>query len=88
LSNYRTLSSINGTVKFNCPSVERGTAFENIELKVKDGRVVRGTCNNNAALNSILDTGGGEIFIDGECIRKNGFFIARELSDLNPAPEK
>jgi aminopeptidase len=31
------------------------------------------------------DWGGGEIWFDGELIRKNGLFIAKDLTGLNPA---
>jgi len=29
--------------------------------------------------------GGGEVWFDGELIRKNGLFVTKELKGLNPA---
>jgi len=144
-------NSINGTIRFNTPTLYSGTKFENVALEFKNGKVVGATSNNTKRLNEILDTdpgarytgefslgfnpfilnpmcdilfdekiagslhltpgqaykdcdngnrsavhwdmvliqrpewGGGEIWFDGELIRKNGLFVTKDLKGLNPA---
>jgi aminopeptidase len=142
--------SVEGTIRFNTPTLYRGTAFENISLGFKDGRIVKASASDSQALNDILDTdegaryigefaigfnpfittpmldilfdekiagsfhftpgqayevadngnrssvhwdmvmmqtpefGGGEIYFDGELVRKDGRFVVPELLNLNP----
>jgi aminopeptidase len=148
-----TLKSSNGVIQFNTPTLYSGTKFEGIRLELKDGKVVKATCQggNEKRLNEILDTdpgaryigefslgfnpwienpmcdilfdekiagslhytpgqayedvgngnksavhwdmvliqreqwGGGEVWFDGELIRKDGIFLPKDLLALNPA---
>lgn len=142
--------SVNGTIRYNTPSLYQGTIFDGIEFELKDGKIVRATCTNEPEkLNRILDSdegaryigewsigcnnrirkpmldtlfdekiggslhftpgnayeecdngnrscvhwdlvliqtpeyGGGEIYFDGELIRKNGRFVTDDLQGLN-----
>ena len=142
--------SVNGTISFNTPSEEQGFTYENIVFKVKDGKIVKATANNEDRINQLLDTddsaryfgefalgvnpyilhpmkdtlfdekiagsfhltpgasyedafngnksaihwdlvmiqrpeyGGGEIYFDGQLVRKDGMFVLPELDCLNP----
>jgi aminopeptidase len=144
-------NSVNGTIRFNTPTLYSGTKFENVELELRDGRIVKATSSNTKRLNEILDTdagaryigefslgfnphilspmcdtlfdekiagslhftpgqayeiadngnrsavhwdmvliqrpewGGGEVWFDGELIRKDGLFLTKDLKPLNPA---
>ena len=51
--------SVEGQIHFNSPSIYRGTPFDNIRLTFKEGKVVEFDCNNNEALESILDSDEG-----------------------------
>ena len=139
-----------GVITFNCPTLFQGTAFDNIRLRLENGRIVEATANNTLKLNQILDTdegaryigefsfglnphihqpmrdilfdekicgsfhftpgnayatafngnrsaihwdlvaiqtpayGGGEIWLDGRLVRKDGRFVLPELAGLNP----
>ena len=142
--------SVNGTIRYNAPSLYQGTVFDGIEFELKDGKIVRATCNNEPEkLNQILDSdegaryigewsigcnnrvkrpmldtlfdekiggsihftpgnaydecdngnrsrvhwdlvliqtpayGGGEIYFDGELVRKDGRFLPKDLQGLN-----
>jgi aminopeptidase len=143
-------NSVNGTIRFNTPTIYAGTKFENIRLEFKDGRIINATGSNEKRLNEILDTdagaryvgefslgfnpyiqqpmcdilfdekiagslhftpgqayedcdngnrsavhwdmvliqrpewGGGEVWFDGELIRKDGKFVPKDLQALNP----
>lgn len=147
-----TLKSSNGVITFNTPTIYAGTKFEGISLELKNGRVVKASCQGGAVkkLNEILDMdpgaraigefslgfnpyilnpmcdilfdekiagslhytpgqayddpgngnksavhwdmvliqrpewGGGEVWFDGELIRKDGSFVPKDLQPLNP----
>ena len=142
--------SVNGTIRYNVPSIENGFRFEDVTLTFKDGKIVNATANDTAKANAIFDTdegaryvgefsfglnpaidraigdilfyekisgsihftpgacyddapngnvsavhwdlvqvhtpayGGGEIYMDGVMIRKDGRFVVPELDGLNP----
>ena len=56
-------NSVNGVVSYNAPTIYQGTAFDNIRLEFKDGKVVNATANNTQRLNEILDSDAGARFI-------------------------
>jgi aminopeptidase len=143
--------SVQGTLRYNAPTVYQGTAFDDVTLTFKDGKIVDATSSNTRRLNEILDSdegaryigefaigfnpeimkpmrdilfdekiagsfhftpgqayqgitdngnrsqvhwdlvciqrpeyGGGEIYFDGELLRKDGLFIPEDLHPLNP----
>ena len=51
--------SVQGHVTFNAPTIYQGTAFDNIRLEFKDGKIVKATGSNTARLNEILDSDEG-----------------------------
>jgi aminopeptidase len=141
--------SVEGHVTFNAPSIYQGTAFDNVRLEFKRGKIVEASSNETQKLNRILDSdpgaryigefslgfnprvfqpmrdilfdekiagsfhftpgqayeeadngnrsqvhwdmvsiqrpeyGGGEIYLDGKLIRKNGQFLPKQLHSLN-----
>ncbi|NLD20283.1 MAG: aminopeptidase [Clostridiales bacterium] len=48
--------SMNGTISYNTPSEEQGFTYENIVFKVKDGKIIKASANNEARINELLDT--------------------------------
>lgn len=142
--------SVQGTIRYNAPSLYHGTVFEGVEFTFERGKIVSATCRNSPEkLNKILDSdagaryigewsigcnnkvkkpmldilfdekiggsihftpgqayeecdngnrsvvhwdlvliqtpefGGGEIWFDGELIRKDGRFVVPDLQGLN-----
>jgi aminopeptidase len=141
--------SVQGHVSFNAPSIYQSTAFDNIRLDFRDGKIVEATSNQPEKLNAVLDSdpgaryigefslgcnphimhpmrdilfdekiagsfhftpgqayqeadngnrsqvhwdmvsiqrkdyGGGEIYFDGELVRRNGEFLPKALRSLN-----
>lgn len=55
--------SVEGVIQYNAPTVYLGTAFDNIRLVFKRGRIVEATANNTKRLNEILDTDAGARYI-------------------------
>lgn len=142
--------SVNGVIRYNAPSIERGVKHENVTLTFENGKIVKADGNYPALLEEIFNTdegaryvgefalgvnpyitnpmgdilfdekiagsihftpgscyddayngnesalhwdlvliqtpeyGGGEIYFDGELIRKNGRFVVEDLLCLNP----
>jgi aminopeptidase len=143
-------TSVNGVIRFNCPTIYRGTTHQDVRLVFKDGKIVEATSTATKKLNEVLDSdagsryvgefaigfnphctkpmkdilfdekiagsihftpgscydeasngnksdihwdlvmrqdpesGGGEIWFDDVCIRRDGRFIVDELDGLNP----
>jgi aminopeptidase len=55
--------SVEGVIQYNAPTVYLGTAFDNIRLVFKKGKIVEATANNTKRLNEILDTDAGARYI-------------------------
>jgi len=55
--------SVEGHITYNAPTVYLGTAFDQVRLGFKAGRIVEATANNTKRLNEILDTDAGSRFI-------------------------
>ncbi len=143
--------SVEGTIRFNTPTLHHGVTYENVALEFRQGRIERATASGNVdRLNQVLDSdegaryvgefslgfnpyvlepmkdtlfdekiagslhltpgmayeeadngnrsevhwdmvliqrpehGGGEVWFDDRCIRKDGLFVVPELEGLNP----
>lgn len=49
----------NGVIRYNIPSSYQGYVFQDVELTLKDGIIVKAVSNNTELMNKILDTDGG-----------------------------
>ena len=56
-------NSVQGVIQYNAPTVYQGTAFDNVRLEFKDGKIVKATANNTEKLNAILDSDPGARYI-------------------------
>jgi aminopeptidase len=56
-------NSVEGVITYNAPTIYQGTAFDNIRLEFKAGKVVNATANNTKKLNEILDSDSGARYI-------------------------
>lgn len=143
-------NSVEGTIRYNTPSVYLGTTYENLEFTFEGGKIVKATGSPQDKLEQLLDSdagaryigefslgfnphilkpmkdtlfdekiagslhftpgqcyettengnrskvhwdlvliqrpeyGGGEVWFDGELIRKDGRFVVKDLEGLNP----
>ena len=57
--------SVNGTVKFNAPTVYQGSSFDGVKLTFENGRIIKSSCDGGDAkkLESIFDSDEGARFI-------------------------
>ena len=56
-------NSVQGHITFNAGTIYQGTAFDNVRLGFRDGKIVEATSNNTEKLNKILDEDPGARFI-------------------------
>lgn len=47
--------SVNGVIRFNCPTIYRGSTHTDVRLVFRDGRIVEATSSNTDHLNEVLD---------------------------------
>jgi aminopeptidase len=68
--------SINGTIRYNTPSLYQGTVYNNITFTFKDGKIVKATCDGDEKkLNEILDTDPGARYVGEFAIGVNPFIL-------------
>ena len=67
--------SVNGRISYNTQSEEQGCTYENIVFDVKDGRIVDAHANDDARINSLLDTDEGARHFGEFAIGVNPFIL-------------
>src|SRR3989338_6247601 len=56
--------SINGTIRFNAPTIQDGTLYKNIRLQFKNGKICEATCEgDNKKLNAVFDMDPGARYV-------------------------
>jgi aminopeptidase len=55
--------SVEGTIRYNAPTIYQGIAFDNVELEFAKGKIVKATANNTGAINKIFDSDEGARYI-------------------------
>jgi aminopeptidase len=68
-------NSVQGHVTYNAPTIYQGTAFDNVRLEFKDGKIINATANNTAKLNAILDSDPGARYIGEFAIGFNPYVL-------------
>ena len=51
--------SVNGVIRFNCPTIYRGVTHNDVRLTFKDGKIVDASSTATAKLNEVLDSDDG-----------------------------
>jgi len=73
--------SVNGTIRYNTPSLYEGVVYNGISLTFENGRIVKATADSNVEkLNKILDTDEGARYVGEFAIGVNPF-ILRPMKD-------
>jgi aminopeptidase len=73
--------SVQGHVTFNAPSIYQSTAFDNIRLDFRDGKIVEATSNQAKKLNAVLDSDAGARYI-GEFSLGCNPYIMHPMRDI------
>jgi aminopeptidase len=74
-------NSVNGIIRFNVPSIENGTKFENVTLEFKNGKIVKATANFTERANAIFDTDAGARYV-GEFSLGLNPYIVKPMGDI------
>jgi aminopeptidase len=74
-------NSVQGHVTFNAPSIYQSTAFDNIRLEFRDGKIVDATSNQTQKLNAVLDSDAGARYI-GEFSLGCNPYIMQPMRDI------
>ena len=74
-------NSVNGKIRYTVPTIYQGKKFENVELEVKDGKIIKATSSDSANLNFILDTDEGSRFF-GEFALGVNPYIRKPMLDI------
>jgi len=67
--------SMNGTISYNTPSEEQGFTYENIVFKIKNGKIVKATANDDARINELLDTDEGARYFGEFALGVNPYIL-------------
>jgi aminopeptidase len=73
--------SVQGHVTFNAPTVYQSTAFDNIRLDFRDGKIAEAMSNNPKKLNAVLDSDAGARYI-GEFSLGCNPYIMHPMRDI------
>lgn len=68
--------SVNGTLRYNTPTLYQGTVFNNVELTFKDGKIINAKAEaHEDKLNKVFDTDEGARYIGEFAIGVNPFIL-------------
>ncbi|HEY3602522.1 MAG TPA: aminopeptidase [Chthoniobacterales bacterium] len=73
--------SVQGHVTFNAPSIYQSTAFDNIRLDFRDGKIIEATSSQPEKLNAVLDSDAGARYI-GEFSLGCNPYIMHPMRDI------
>ena len=73
--------SVNGVIKFNCPTIYRGATHNDIRLVFKNGKVVEATSTATKKLNEVLDSDEGARYVGEFAIGFNPY-CTRPMKDI------
>lgn len=74
--------SVEGVIRFNTPTLYRGTRFSDVELHFDKGRIVKASANDTDKLNAILDADEGARYIGEFAIGFNPYITDPMLDIL------
>lgn len=73
--------SVNGTIRFNAPTIYQGVVHDNVELTFDNGRIVEATSSQPQHLEQVLSTDEGASYVGEFAIGFNPY-ITRPMKDI------
>ena len=74
--------SMNGTIQFNFPNIQKGTLFRNIRLQFRNGKIVEASCDGETEkLNAIFDVDAGARYVGEFAIGLNPY-VHHPIKDI------
>jgi aminopeptidase len=74
-------TSVNGVIHYNCPTVYRGTTFNDVRLVFRNGKIVEATSSATEKLNEIFDTDPGARYVGEFAIGFNPY-VTKPMKDI------
>ncbi|MFA6315890.1 MAG: aminopeptidase [Elusimicrobiota bacterium] len=76
-------TSVNGTIRFNTPTIHDGVVYTGIAFTFKDGKIVKAAADaNEDKLNKVLDTDAGARYVGEFAIGVNPFVLEPMMDTL------
>jgi aminopeptidase len=73
--------SVNGVIKFNCPTIYRGSSHNDIRLSFKNGKIAEATSTNTDKLNEVLNADEGARYVGEFAIGFNPY-VVKPMKDI------
>ena len=73
--------SVNGIIRFNCPTIYRGVTHHDVRLVFKNGKIVEATSSATAKLNEVLNTDPGARYVGEFAIGFNPYCV-KPMKDI------
>jgi aminopeptidase len=73
--------SVNGIIRFNCPTIYRGTTHNDVRLTFRDGKIVDASSSATKKLNEVLDTDAGARYVGEFAIGFNPYCV-KAMKDI------
>ncbi|MBR1691563.1 MAG: aminopeptidase [Lachnospiraceae bacterium] len=73
--------SVNGTIRYNTPSIYQGFTYENVTLTFENGKIVKATANDTERINKLLDSDEGARYVGEFAIGVNPY-VLRPMKDI------
>ena len=74
-------NSINGIIRFNCPTLYRGVTHQDVRLEFREGKVVQASSSNTGKLNEVLDSDEGARYVGEFAVGFNPY-CTRAMKDI------
>lgn len=74
-------NSVNGVIRYNCPTVYRGVTHTDVRLVFKEGKIVEATSNDSQHLNEVFDSDEGARYVGEFAIGFNPY-CTKPMKDI------
>ncbi|MCR5790758.1 MAG: aminopeptidase [Lachnospiraceae bacterium] len=73
--------SVNGTIRYNAPSLYQGVTYENVSFTFENGKIIEASANENEKLTELLNTDEGARYIGEFAIGVNPY-VNKPMKDI------
>jgi aminopeptidase len=74
-------TSVNGVIRYNCPSLYRGVTHTDVRLEFREGKIVGATSSDTKHLNEVFDTDAGSRYVGEFAIGFNPY-CTKPMKDI------
>ena len=74
-------TSVNGVIRFNCPTIYRGVTHNDVRLVFRDGKIIEASSSATDKLNEVLNTDAGARYVGEFAIGFNPY-VTKPMKDI------